>query len=59
MQGIELSITVSDIIKRTIENGLLLVNAGKNVIRFVPSLIAEKEHIDEGINILDSVLSEF
>ncbi len=59
MQGIELSITVCDIIKRTIENGLLLVNAGKNVIRFVPSLIAEKEHIDEGINILDSVLSEF
>ena len=59
MQGIELSTAVSDIIKRTIESGLLLVNAGKNVIRFVPSLIAEKEHIDEAINILDSVLSEF
>lgn len=59
MQGIELSIPVSDIINQTIENGLLLVNAGKNVIRFVPSLIAEKSHIDEMIKILDSVLSKF
>ncbi len=58
MQGIELSVPVADIIKQTIENGLLLVNAGKNVIRFVPSLIAEKEHIDEAMEILDKVLSK-
>jgi len=57
MQGIELSIPVSDIIKESIESGLLLVNAGKNVIRFVPSLIAKDEHIDEAIKILDSVLA--
>ena len=58
MQGIELSVPVADIIKQTIENGLLLVNSGKNVIRFVPSLIAEKEHIDEAMEILDKVLSK-
>jgi len=58
MQGIELSIPAADIINKTIENGLLLVNAGKNVIRFVPSLIASKSDIDEAIDILDSVLSK-
>ncbi len=58
MQGIELSIPAADIINQTIENGLLLVNAGKNVIRFVPSLIAEKSDIDKAIEILDSVLSK-
>ncbi len=57
MQGIELSVPVADIVKETIENGLLLVNAGKNVIRFVPSLIAEKEHIDEAMEILEKVLA--
>ncbi len=58
MQGIELSADVSDIIKQAIGKGVLLVNAGKNIIRFVPPLIAEKEHIDKVAEILDNVLSE-
>lgn len=58
MQGIELEQTVGDIVAKCIANGLLLVNAGKNVIRFVPSLIVTKENIDTAIEILDKVLSE-
>lgn len=58
MQGIELSTPAAPIIKETIENGLLLVNAGANVIRFVPSLIASKTDIDNAMNILDDVLSK-
>lgn len=58
MQGIELDRPVAPIIARTIENGLLLVNAGQFVIRFVPSLIASKEDIDKAMNILDKALSE-
>ncbi len=57
MQGIELSVPAAPIIKETIENGLLLVNAGANVIRFVPSLIASKTDIDNAISILNKVLS--
>lgn len=56
MQGIELSVPVSEIIGKTIENGLLLVNAGKNVIRFVPSLIVSKEDIDLAMEILEKQL---
>lgn len=58
MQGIELDRPVAPIIAKTIENGLLLVNAGQYVIRFVPSLIASKEDIDKAMSILDNALSE-
>ncbi len=58
MQGIELSVPVGSIISSAIENGVLLANAGTSVIRFVPSLIAEKEHIDEAVEILDKTLTQ-
>ncbi len=57
MQGIQLDIPVSGIISQCTDNGLLLVNAGDNIIRFVPALIVSKEDIDECINILDKALS--
>lgn len=58
MQGIELDRPVADYVAKSISNGLLLVNAGKNVIRFVPSLIVSKEDIDKAIEILDKSLDE-
>jgi predicted acetylornithine/succinylornithine family transaminase len=58
MQGIELDRPVADIVARCINNGLLLVNAGKNVIRFVPSLIATKDDIDAAMVILENSLAE-
>jgi 4-aminobutyrate aminotransferase-like enzyme len=39
------------------EAGLLGSIAGGFVLRFAPALIATKENIDEGIAILDTVLS--
>ena len=57
MQGIECSVPVAPIIADSIENGLLLVGAGKNVIRFVPSLIVSKEDIDKAMTILDKALA--
>lgn len=52
MQGLEFSIPVGPIINKAIENGLILIAAGTNVIRFLPPLIIKKEEIDEMINIL-------
>lgn len=49
MQGIECSVPVGPIIEKAIDNGLILVSAGANIIRFVPPLIAEEEHVDEMI----------
>lgn len=58
MQGIELTQPVGDMIGVAMQKGLLLVNAGPNIIRFVPALIAKKEEIDKMIVILESVFSE-
>lgn len=58
MQGIELDRPVADYVAKSISKGLLLVNAGKNVIRFVPSLIVTKEDIDKAMVILEESLSE-
>jgi acetylornithine/N-succinyldiaminopimelate aminotransferase len=49
MLGVEFSIPVADIISKCQQNGLLLIGAGPNVIRFVPPLIVSKENIDEAI----------
>lgn len=58
MLGMELEFPVSDIINKAIDEGLLLLNSGQNIIRFVPPLIITKDEIDEGITILDKILTE-
>lgn len=58
MQGIELNIPTGNVVNQCIKNGLLLVGAGHDVIRFVPALIAEERHIDAMIEILDKSLTE-
>lgn len=58
MQGMELDIDTKEVVKNSLENGLLLVGAGENVIRFVPPLIITKEDIDEAIKILGKSLDK-
>lgn len=56
MQGLELTIPAGPIVKKAIENGLILITAGTNVVRFVPPLIIEKEDIDRMFEILSEIL---
>ena len=58
MQGIESDIPAGDIVSAAQEKGLILISAGTNIIRIVPPLIAEKEHIDEMCRILDEIFTE-
>ncbi|MBD5534156.1 MAG: aspartate aminotransferase family protein [Lachnospiraceae bacterium] len=58
LQGLVFSRPVAPIIKRAMDKGLILINAGTNIIRFVPPLIITKENVDEMIEILDKCLSE-
>ena len=44
--------------KKALAHGLILITAGCNVLRFLPPLIIEKEHVDEMTDILDRILSE-
>lgn len=58
MQGLVFSVPVGDIIQRALSKGLILINAGTQIIRFVPSLIITKEDIDRMAEILDSCIVE-
>lgn len=57
MQGLELQgKPVSDVVKKALENGLLVISAGSNVLRLVPPLIISLSQVDEMIDILDVCL---
>lgn len=46
MQGLVFHKPVGEVIVRALENGLILINAGTNIIRFVPPLIITREDVD-------------
>ncbi len=56
LQGLVFKEPVGDIIKKAMEKGLVLINAGSNIIRFVPPLIISKQNVDEMISILKQTL---
>ncbi len=56
MQGLVFDRPVKDIIDKALEKGLILINAGTNIIRFVPPLIVTNHNIDEMISILDDCI---
>ena len=58
MQGLEFSIPVGEIIKEVQKQGLILISAGRNVVRFLPPLIIEEQHVDEMIAILKQGLDK-
>ncbi|MDE7323713.1 MAG: aspartate aminotransferase family protein [Lachnospiraceae bacterium] len=58
MQGLECDMPVNGIISKAMEKGLLLINAGTNVIRFIPPLIVSRADVDNMIEIVDACFSE-
>lgn len=56
MQGLVVTKPVGEIVGRCIENGLLVISAGTDVLRFVPPLTITKENVDEMIEILKKSL---
>ena len=54
MQGVEVTVRpVGEIIQKAMDNGLILMSAGTNVLRFVPPLVITKADIDEMIEKLE------
>lgn len=58
MQGVVSKIAPGKIATKALENGLLVISAGSDVIRFVPPLIIEKEHVDEMMEKLERTLED-
>ena len=57
MIGIEVSISHKDTVKKCLENGLMMLTAGKNVLRMLPPLTISYEEIDTGLKILKKILT--
>lgn len=57
MQGLVFSKPVGEVINKALDNGLILINAGTDIIRFVPPLIITKEDVDNMITILEQSLA--
>lgn len=58
MQGLVVSgRPVSEVVKKGLENGLIVISAGSDVLRLVPPLVIQKEHIDEMIEKLEKSLA--
>jgi len=57
MQGLVFKQPVGDIIRKAMDKGLILINAGTNIIRFVPALIITRQNVDDMIAILESCIS--
>ena len=58
MQGLRFDRPVGDIIVKAMDRGLITINAGADILRFVPPLIITKENIDEMISILEPCIEE-
>jgi acetylornithine/LysW-gamma-L-lysine aminotransferase len=58
MLGMELRYDVRNIILKAMERGVLVLDAGRNVLRFLPPLVIEKEQIDKTISVLGEVIGE-
>ncbi len=57
MQGLEFDRPVKEIIRKSMDAGLITFSAGERIIRFVPPLVIKREHIDEMMGILESVIA--
>ena len=58
MLGIEMKFEVLNILLKSLEKGVLVLDAGRNVVRFLPPLVITKEQIDTVLSVLDSIIGE-
>jgi len=57
MQGLVIkNRPAGDIVTKALENGLIVITAGNDVLRLVPPLVIEKENVDEMIRLLEMSL---
>jgi acetylornithine/LysW-gamma-L-lysine aminotransferase len=58
MLGMELRYDVLNVILKTVQRGVLVLDAGRTVVRLLPPLVIEKEQINRAVAVLDEVLGE-
>ncbi len=50
---------ISDyVVQESLRNGLILLPCGESVVRFIPPLNIEREHLDQGLDVLETVIKK-
>ncbi|MGQ9542898.1 MAG: aspartate aminotransferase family protein [Candidatus Bathyarchaeia archaeon] len=58
MVGVEFRFDVFNILRNLMSNGILALDAGRNIVRFLPPLVISRDQLHKVINVLDKVLVE-
>jgi LysW-gamma-L-lysine/LysW-L-ornithine aminotransferase len=58
MLGMELRYDVLNVILKAVNRGVLVLDAGRTVVRLLPPLVIIKQQIDRALTVLDEVLEE-
>jgi acetylornithine/LysW-gamma-L-lysine aminotransferase len=58
MLGMELRYDVHGVIEKTLNKGVLVIDAGRTVVRLLPPLVITKPQIDRAVKALDEALGE-
>jgi acetylornithine/LysW-gamma-L-lysine aminotransferase len=58
MLGMEMRYDVHNVILKAAEKGVLVLDAGRTVVRLLPPLVIEKEQVNRAVSVLEEVLRE-
>jgi acetylornithine/succinyldiaminopimelate/putrescine aminotransferase len=56
--GVELDVPAGPIVSQAYEHGVMLVNAGPNVLRFIPPLVISEDELARAVHVVASILQE-
>jgi len=56
MVGVQLRFDILNVLLGALDRGVLILDAGRNVLRFLPPLVIEEAQLDRVISVLDEVL---
>jgi acetylornithine/LysW-gamma-L-lysine aminotransferase len=58
MLGMELRYDVLNVILKAVQRGVLVLDAGRTVVRLLPPLVIRKQQVDKAVSVLDEILGE-
>ena len=58
MIGVECRFDIYNVLVGTQEKGVIILDAGRNILRFLPPLVITKEQLDRAATIVDEVIGE-
>lgn len=58
MLGMEMRFDVYNILMECMKQGVLVLDAGRNIVRFLPPLVIEKQQIDKVVEALDKAMEK-